>query len=141
MMSLNDRLQRLDELRAERDEIDQELMVLLGMTKSEAEAPPEQKQKRKYERKVVPKPCCGSIGPRHKAACTKNTPFGIAPTAASKTEAMPEDDYESVQFARDDEDFSSLKYSLDMKLPIREVNKAIHARNYKHYLELSAQKD
>lgn len=82
---LNDRLNRLLDLKAQRDQIDAEIAALLGLSGNEAEPAPARKPRKPRgggrKRKAAPEPakpaartyatrsCCGSKGPRHKSGC------------------------------------------------------------------------
>ncbi len=158
MMTLEDKLAKLDELRASRKEIDDEIAVLFGMGK-EGEGivrPVEKKEKKKKSYYVpkgkpwatTPKPCCGSKGARHFKTCVNfpgNLNKGNNGDEGEKREEKPREpltmeQYADVKNAIHDGEFQSAKYSLVNKLHIREVNEAIRSNSYDNYLELRTQK-
>ncbi len=155
MQTLDDKLARLDELRAQRKELDDEIAALFGMGK-EGEGIVRPVEKRAYKKRAnnnlggwakhEPKACCGSKGARHFKTCVNfpgnktdetvlNPEDGPAVAEAPKARALSNEEYLDLRAAMQDKEFQSARYSLVNKLSPKEVNKAVVSKSYDEYIE------
>ena len=79
------------------------------------------------------KPCCGSLGFKHKKNCPERNVAPMPPRA--ELEPLDEAQYDELRYAMHDREFQSAQYSLTHKLPPREVNAAIKSKDYEGYLD------
>lgn len=139
-MDINEKIGRVRDLIAQRDQVDAELEGLLGGAPP-ASAPRKDtiaKAKMRKAGRFGTKACCGSTGSRHFKTCSQSgsrdvqnlTPAREAP----KTEALGPDRYEAIRTAMHDRDFSSVQYALTNRYSPREVNAVIKSVDYDDYL-------
>jgi len=139
MMSLEDKLAKLDELRLQRKEIDDEILALFGMGEKEKE--PEKRTYKKTPRGIpgrTVKPCCGSTGSRHFKTCPLanggSKPFAPEKKATGERTLMERSDYDALRAAMQDKEFQSAQYALVHKIAPTEVNRAVVSRDYEEYV-------
>lgn len=58
------------------------------------------------------------------------------PAKPEKTAALTPEEYADLRAEMHNKDFQSGKYSLMQKIPVREVNFAVHSQNYNHYRKI-----
>ncbi|MBX3498090.1 MAG: hypothetical protein KF889_01500 [Alphaproteobacteria bacterium] len=104
--------------------------------RKKADAAPRQGKRAKP--RFIEKPCCGSVGARHKKDCSvgKDLDRDIAGFHASKapTQPLTPEEYGELRTAMDDREFQSAQYALTKKLHPREVNTAVRSTSYEDYL-------
>ncbi len=141
-MNMHEYSEEAMSLLRKRDKIDQRLGELFVTAMRASEGVPDEIKEPSEEvesmpkqatPKGSPKPCCGSMGPRHKNTCPQND----KPKKSTATEMLNRLQFDDIKDAMRDRDFTSLSYALDNKLPVREVNVALKSKDYEEYLDLS----
>jgi hypothetical protein len=168
---LQRRLSEIMELVRERDEIEAKLAGLLGIEEDADVQPQDASEKRvrrcggcgstshdvqscpstlhpnnktyqsASKRNYAPKPCCGSVGVRHKKTCkngnddkSEKETEGIRPII----KILNRGQFEELADARYDRDFISSEYALSHKLSPREVSRAVQClqklKDYEDYV-------
>lgn len=141
-MTLTEKIERVRELLARRDEVERELAELLGGSVADVPSAPANAPKPKA---VTPK-AAKSVDGKRQVTCKKcgkqghiaKTCTAVVPTFGDKaqlTTKLTNQQYDEVRDAMRDREFMSGQYSLTHKLPPREVNAAIRSADYKEYLD------
>jgi hypothetical protein len=139
-MTLNERIERVRELLAQRDEVERELTQLLGGGLPDAPAAPIKAPKAKTAKPKAVKThqgkrtvTCKKCGKTGHIAKTCTAPDTAAPTFGDK-HLLDEDQFDALKHLQSIGDLISKDFAIDHGLPLAQVNRAIACRNFEEYL-------
>jgi hypothetical protein len=139
-MTLNEKIERVRELLAQRDEVERELTELLGGGLPETPAPRVKPPKTKAEKSKTTKThqgkrtvTCKKCGKTGHIAKTCTAPAAGAATFGDK-HLLDEDQFDALKHLQSIGELISKDFALDHELPLAQVNRAIACRNFEEYL-------
>jgi hypothetical protein len=142
-MTLNEKIERMRELLAQRDEIERELGGLLGGDEIASSAAQRNTQKPTKTKETKTKAAkthsgkrtvtCKKCGKTGHIAKTCTAPAAAAPTFGDK-HLLDEDQFDALKHLQSIGDLISKDFAIDHGLPLAQVNRAIACRNFEEYL-------
>jgi hypothetical protein len=138
-MTLNEKIERVRELLAQRDEVERDLTQLLGGGLPDAPAAPVRAPKAKAAKPKAVKThqgkrtvTCKKCGKTGHIAKTCTGPSAAAPTFGDKAH-LTEDQFDELKHIQSIGELISKDFAFEKDLALSEVNRAITSRNYEVY--------